>query len=130
MSESEDLIERLERRRIELLQQENNDTIALGESRLRITPLESLLPRVSIEETRQEDGSVISLILNVRTLSFGSIGSITSEVAMIKARIFSRIKHPTKNISNINVISTQDITLPLIEMPTGREFHTVKVDFE
>lgn len=127
---SDNIKTKLEQRRLEMLREEQTENITIGEARRSITPLESIFPRVSLKETQQEGEDITAVVLNVRSLSNSMFESITSDVTMLKARIFTKIKYPTKDIQNINITSSKDITLPLIGVPTGRKFHTVKVNLE
>lgn len=123
---SDDVIKTLRQRQLEVMRDESNDIIDIRDARRNITILDSLFPRISIESIETENGEITALILNTKTLSI--FQPIADELILIKSRIFARIKLPSKDIANVNIISSQKITLPLIEAPTGRIFHTIKVE--
>lgn len=129
MSQSQDdVMENLRKKQLEFTRNENNDIITISEARRNITILESLLPRVSLESVDEQKGNISSLIINIKT--FSSLESFTEQIVLFKARLFTRIKVPTKDINDIRILSSRKIALPLINTPTGRTFHTVEVELE
>lgn len=126
-----DVVSRLrQRQQVENMERDTDENINIGEARREVTSLESLFPRVSLAQTEEQDGKISSFIINVRTLAPTMLQPLTGRLVIMRARMFTRVKAPSKSITNIRVISSRDITLPLIETPTGRKFDTVRVDVE
>lgn len=133
MSSSEDtadIDEQLQRRQIEVLQEQQDGNISIGNARREVTALESLFPRVSLQSTEEENGVITAYNINVRSFTAGPFGGMTEDFAKMKARLFTKIKLPTKSISNIRIVSSKDITLPFVNISTGRTFNTIRVEIE
>lgn len=128
-SETNNVMEQLEQRRLEMMREQQNNTISISEARRSVTPLESLLPRVSLEQIEQ-DNDITILFINIRALSFSPLEQLSKDAVLLKARVFSKLKFPTQDIQNINIITSKDIALPFIDVQTGRTLHTIRVNIK